>query len=502
LSGFKVSNRGITLYVSVRIQNFRSSSAKTFKGSRKPILHYAMSKVLNLLRQKIKNINIIFKYRLLFFLAIITAVGFNLVTSNKAISETITQQNSTSEQIGEFINQAEKSWEGEYEDYFQRDFTNYSRTEKEIAQQLSELSQKTGTKPAVMWTVPTPERLYLLVITPDADPIIKSVRTTRDKAIAKTINNFNQEINRSRITNSRSYLPSAKLLYKWLIEPIEPELQAAQIDTIMICSGEGLRSFPFAALYDGKQFLIEKYNLVRLPAFNLTDVNYASETKKEMTVLAMGASEFNDLPSLPGVELEVSLITPNILPGKSLLNEDFTVKNLQLQRKQNAYNLIHLATHGQFNPGSATNSFIQFGNNKIGLDQLGQLGLNHPPIDLLVLSACETAVGNQEAEFGFAGLVLQAGVKSTLASLWLIDDSGTVALMSEFYQNLKSGLTRAKALRESQIAMLRGKIFFEDGQLKSTKRTIDLPQASDIYQRDDLSHPFYWAGFSLIGNPW
>ncbi|MEN9519981.1 MAG: hypothetical protein RLZZ381_2569 [Cyanobacteriota bacterium] len=107
--------------------------------------------------------------------------------------------------------------------------------------------------------------------------------------------------------------------------------------------------------------------------YSISFVNYVSQTKKEMSVLAMGASEFNDLPSLPGVELEVSLITPNILPGKTLLNEDFTVNNLKLQRKQNVYNLIHLATHGQFNPGSAANSFIQFGNNKVGLDHFQKI---------------------------------------------------------------------------------------------------------------------------------
>jgi CHAT domain-containing protein len=242
--------------------------------------------------------------------------------------------------------------------------------------------------------------------------------------------------------------------------------------------------------------------LIRLPAFNLTDINYQPQGNKEISVLAMGASKFRDLPSLPGAEAEVKIITPNTLPGKSLLNDDFTVENLKQQHQQNGYSLIHLATHGEFNPGSAANSYIQFGDRKVGLNQLDQLGLNNPPTDLLVLSACKTAVGNKEAEFGFAGLALQAGAKSTLASLWSIDDAGTVALMSEFYQNLKSGLLKAEALRKSQIAMLQGKVFLEDGQLKSARGVVDIPEALDIYQRDDLSHPFYWAGFSLVGNPW
>jgi CHAT domain-containing protein len=137
------------------------------------------------------------------------------------------------------------------------------------------------------------------------------------------------------------------------------------------------------------------------------------------------------------------------------------------------------------------------------LDEIDQLGLDNPPVDLLVLSACKTAVGNKQAEFGFAGLALQAGVKSTLASLWSIDDAGTVALMSEFYQNLKSGSMKAQALRESQIAMLQGKVYVEKGQLRNTRgTTVDLPQALTTKQYNNLSHPFYWAGFSLVGNPW
>jgi CHAT domain-containing protein len=461
-----------------------------------------MHKIIELLLQKIKHINRILKFFWLIFIVIITVLSLDLFFSQAALSKNTFAQDATSEELGEFINLTEKSWEYNYEDYFQKDFTNYSQTEREISQQLLKLSQNTNTNPAVMWAVPTPSQLYLLLITPGSKPIIKSVRSARGEALIKTVNNFNQEINASRAINSRSYLPSAKLLYKWLIQPIESELQAAKIDTLMLCSGAGLRSFPFAALYDGEQFLIEKYSLVRLPAFNLTNINYEPKAAKKISVLAMGASEFSDLPSLPGVEAEVSIITPNTLPGKSLLNQDFTVENLKLEHQTNDYNLIHLATHGEFNPGSAANSFIQFGNRKVGLNQLDQLGLNDPPIDLLVLSACKTAVGNKEAELGFAGLALQAGAKSTLASLWSIDDAGTVALMSEFYQNLKSGLMKAQALRKSQIAMLQGKVFLEGGQLKSSRGVVDLPEALDIYQRDDLSNPFYWAGFSLVGNPW
>jgi CHAT domain-containing protein len=269
-----------------------------------------------------------FRLILLALLSITTIISWNLISA-PAISENAVKQNLTPQQLGKIINKTEKSWEYDYEEYFQQDFTNYSQTEKQISQQLTKLSKATGSNSGVMWAVPTPQQLYLLLITPGSDPIIKSVKSARGEALAEVVDNFNQNIRSSLKYNSKSYLPSAKLLHKWLIEPIEPELKAANIDTLMLCSGSGLRTFPFAALYDGEQFLIEKYSLVRLPGLNLTNISYEPDENDELNVLAMGASEFIDLPPLPGVEVEVPTITPKILPGKAMLNQDFTVKNLQ-----------------------------------------------------------------------------------------------------------------------------------------------------------------------------
>lgn len=460
-----------------------------------------MNKITNILNLFIQRFIKKPKLLLLALLTVITVVGLDLTYSAPARSENAVKQNLTPKELGKIINKTERSWEYDYEEYFHNDFTNYSRTEKQIANQLTKLSKTTGTNPAVLWAVPTPNRLYLLLITPGSDPIIKSVRTARGEALAKVVDSFDRSIRNSLKSNSQAYLPSAKLLHKWLIEPIEPELESANIDTIMLCSGSGLRSFPFAALYDGKQFLIEKYSLVRLPAFNLSDISYEPDKSEEMNVLAMGASVFTDLPPLPGVEVEISTITPKTLPGKVMLNQDFTVDNLKAQHDENGYDLIHLATHAEFNSGKPKNSYIQFGDTKVSLDKIDQLGLNNPPVDLLVLSACQTAVGNKQAEFGFAGLTLQAGVETALASLWSIDDAGTVALMSEFYQNLASGQMKAQALRESQIAMLQGQVYLDKDRLRSSRGTVDLPPTLTKKQYD-LSHPFYWAGFSLIGNPW
>ena len=123
-------------------------------------------------------------------------------------------------------------------------------------------------------------------------------------------------------------------------------------------------------------------------------------------------------------------------------------------------------------------------------------------MDLLVLSACETAIGDEDAEFGFAGLAMQAGVKSAVASLWSIDDAGTVLLMSEFYEQLKSTPIKSAALRQAQVNLLKEKVFVEQSQIKGLDVEVNLPEITLPEQAQDFSHPFYWAGFTVIGNPW
>ena len=120
----------------------------------------------------------------------------------------------------------------------------------------------------------------------------------------------------------------------------------------------------------------------------------------------------------------------------------------------------------------------------------------------MVLSACTTAVGDEKAELGFAGLAVQAGVKSALASLWYVSDTGTLALMSEFYQQLKTTSTKAQALQQTQIQMLKGNIRLQRGELLSSRGELTLPPEIAAQENYNLSHPYYWAAFTLIGSPW
>jgi CHAT domain-containing protein len=267
----------------------------------------------------------------------------------------------------------------------------------------------------------------------------------------------------------------------------------------------GLRLIPMAALHDGQQFLVEKYSIGSIPSVSLTNSRY--KAVKDAQVLGMGASKFQKLSPLPAVPMELEMITRQLWSGESFLNEEFTLDNLKAQRQQKPFEIIHLATHAEFQSGDATNSYIQLWDTQLSLDRLRQMGWQEAPqVELLTLSACRTAVGDERVELGFAGLAVQAGVKSALASLWYVNDEGTLALMSGFYQHLRQPdvTIKAEALRRAQIAMLRGQVRLENGQLQGLEGLGSIPLPPELAARgnNELSHPFYWAGFTMIGSPW
>jgi CHAT domain-containing protein len=287
-----------------------------------------------------------------------------------------------------------------------------------------------------------------------------------------------------------------------MIAPLLAELRSQGIDTLAFSMDTGLRSLPVAALNDGQQFLVEQYSVALIPSMNLTDTRY--QDIRNSKVLAMGASKFTKLSSLPAVPVELSTIAQQLWSGKSLLNEAFTLANLKSQRASEPFGIIHLATHGEFKAGAASNSYIQLWDTQLRLDQLRQLKWNNPPVELLVLSACRSALGDEKAELGFGGLSVAAGVKSALASLWTVSDQGTLGLMSEFYQQLKTAPIKAEALQQAQIAMIKGQVRLEEGQLRSSGQPqgVSLPPELSSLENQKFSHPYFWAAFTMIGSPW
>jgi CHAT domain-containing protein len=342
------------------------------------------------------------------------------------------------------------------------------------------------------------DQLELLLVTSKGLPVRKRVDGITRKQVLKVADEF-----RSEVTNVRSkngYLAPSRKLYQWLVAPIEADLKARGIQNPAFIMDTHLRSIPLAALHDGQQFLVEKYSIGLMPSISLTDTRY--QDIKEMQVLAMGSAKFTEQKPLPAVPVELSAITPTLWRGKSFLNDGFTLENLKAQRQQQPFGIIHLATHATFQPGEASNSYIQLWNSKLRLNQLSQLGWNKPPVELLVLSACRTALGNEDAELGFAGLAVQAGVKSALGSLWFVSDEGTLGLMSEFYQQLKTAPIKAEALRQAQLAMLKGRVHLEGGKLVTDKESVPLPPELAKLKDKNFEHPYFWAAFTMIGSPW
>lgn len=383
---------------------------------------------------------------------------------------------------------------------------------------LRKIQNSTGIKPAIIYASFSPPnldleiakdkntiseqarnsfQLELVMVTPNGAPVRHTIPVSREKML-QTVKQFRKEVTNPK--NATAFMPTAQQLYQWLIAPLESDLKQRGIQNLVFIMDSGLRGLPIAALHDGKQFLIERYSVGAMPSIGLADTRYVDIRKAK--VLAMGAENTPDQAPLPAVPIELKTIATTIWNGKSLENEQFTANNLIAERKQQPFGILHLATHGEFKPGGPENSYIQFKNERLGFDRLRQLNLSDPPVELMVLSACRTALGDEEAELGFAGSAARAGVKSVMGSLWYVSDEGTLSLMTSFYRNLTKAPIKAEALRQSQVAMLKGAVRLQQGKLITGNDTIDLPPSLLKLGNVSLTHPFYWSAFTIVGNPW
>jgi len=399
-----------------------------------------------------------------------------------------------------YIESLEQARLKEFADYFGRDFSQYSISLASIEQTLAEIERQTGNRSAVIYAVTEPDGVKLVLFTAAAEPVTKVIPVNRDQLLGVT-NELRVQLTDAFRRRGNGYLKPAQQLYQWLIAPIASELEAAEIDTLLFSMDAGLRTIPMPVLHDGEQFLIENYSLSMIPTFSLMNSNYQPLTNPR--ILAMGASEFTELNPLPAVPVELSTIAQEV-GGQVFLNQEFTLENLIQERQRYAYEIIHLGTHADFKSGGPSNSYVQLWNDKLTLAQMQQMNWDDPPVELLVLSACRTAVGDNQAELGFAGLAVASGVKSALGSVWQVSDQGTLALMTELYNQLGQTQIKAEALREAQLSMLRGNVVIEAGQLRGsgTGGGVSLPPQLAELGQVDLSHPYYWSGFMMIGSPW
>ncbi|MEO1682734.1 MAG: CHAT domain-containing protein [Cyanobacteria bacterium J06631_12] len=339
------------------------------------------------------------------------------------------------------------------------------------------------------------DELLLLFIPPEGDPVQQLVPVSRQQ-IQRLATFFNLEVS-SFLDDG--YKPLARELYDWLLGPIEDDIQKANIDDLMYVMDEGLSAVPLPAMMTGDTFAIERYGFSVLPSVGLLQTDFGA-APAEQSLLAGGADTFSELEALPAVPVELEIIESIATSAEVLLNEDFEIENLRTAQAIAPKTMMHVATHAAFNPGSLDRSYIQFWDEQLTLDGLGDLGLDG--LELLILSACTTAAGSREAELGFAGLAAVTGVEASIGSLWQISDVGTMALMAEFYEQLQADPLRFSALRKAQLSLLRGDTRIEDNLLITQGSETAIPSELVSQGEASFSHPFFWSGFTLVGNPW
>ncbi|HET7909514.1 MAG TPA: CHAT domain-containing protein [Nitrospira sp.] len=274
---------------------------------------------------------------------------------------------------------------------------------------------------------------------------------------------------------TREYLPHAQKLYNWLIRPLEADLAASSIDTLVFVPDGALRTIPMTALHDGKQFLIAKYAVGITPSLNLSDPRPLK--RENMKVLAVGVTEaVQGFPALPNVAAELQELQ-TLLGSQNLVNREFLAANLEKKLKEEQFSIVHIASHGEFG-NDVENTFLLTFDDKLSLDRLNQMigvfRFRDDPLELLTLSACDTAAGDDRAALGLAGIAIKAGARSALATLWNINDEAAVDLVLDFYRELKNPATsRAVALQRAQLKLI---------------------------ENPRYEHPGYWSAFLMINN--
>ena len=297
---------------------------------------------------------------------------------------------------------------------------------------------------------------------------------------------------------------AARQLFNQLIGPIAPQLKARGVTTLLISADRGLQAIPFAALHDGSQYFGERFGFAITPSLALTNLSASESGDKPL--LVAGASTFDGLAPLPLVPQEVRDIGGKTT-ASVFLNRDFTPEVLLEKATDPRYSRIHIATHAEFLPGGPSASYLYSGVGPIPLSAFNRLRLQRKgvPLDLITFSACRTALGDPNSELGFAGLAVQAGARSAAGTLWYVDDVASSAYFEQMYRYLDQGVPKAEALQLTRQAFLRRFVHLEGDRLLGPNGALLLQNLTKEQQRrvqDGLQHPYFWAGFELVGSPW
>lgn len=353
----------------------------------------------------------------------------------------------------------------ELEDYFQDDC---------VAGQIAKQKDIDAIEPrtAVLYPIVLPDRIEMLVGM--AGGIRQVTLPVGAAALTEQAHGFRRRLEK-RTTNE--FAPFGRRLYAALFQPLEPLLAEAGIETIVFIPDGPLRGVPVAALSDGQRFLIERFAVATAPGLTLVEPQALRVDKKALQVMVSGLTEsVQDFPALPFVAEEMSELG-EIFSGRSqLLDREFIVTNFERQLRARQFSIVHIASHGEFD-SDPKKSFLLAYDGRLSMDNLEQVmklaRFRDDPIELLTLSACRTAAGDDRAALGIAGVAVKAGARSALATLWYVNDQASSLIVTDFYRRLREGGSKAKALQAAQRGVI------ADARFR---------------------HPGYWAPFLLVGN--
>ncbi len=397
----------------------------------------------------------------------------------------------------------------------------------------------TGTKSAMIYTFlsgTTQDNLSgtslnLFAVTSTSDVIYKTIPLINGQyqgfSVEYTANDFRAGV---RDLSSDDYKDPASRLYDLIFRPLKDALSLSQVNNLIFSNDNLFRTIPLAALYDKQtsKFLVEDFSSSVTPSFQVIEKDRYTSLKSA-NVLKMGATVFGSSTPLPSVRTELENIaqielqnSPSMRHSPIYLNDQFSSSNLKTLIAKNDAPIVHFSTHGVASNNSE--SFILLGSNsssgqsdRLNASDIRQLkDLSNK--DLLVFSTCLSFTG---FDYGTAGATLVAGVKSVIGCGWIVSDSGTMVAMTSFYQQLLgNGLSKTKALQKAQKSMILGNVKLTDvvGTTDRSELSINGIKVisseygqkdikSKLVDKDDpnlnrLKHPFYWAAFSLVGNPW
>jgi CHAT domain-containing protein len=322
--------------------------------------------------------------------------------------------------------------------------------------------------------------LYPIVFRDRMDLLLETETGIERVSVDVSREELNAKVNELRVLlekrTTRQYLRPARTLYDLLIKPVEPALVKAGIDTLVFVPDDEWRTIPVAALHDGSGFVIERMAIATSPGLSLTDPH--SRGIADTSALLSGLTEPSQgFAALPSVAEELDTIG-GLFQATTLKNGDFSVDAIEGLLSDQNYGIVHIASHGKFET-NAENSFLLAWDEKLSMDALqrmvGRTRIEGQPIELLTLSACQTAAGDERAALGLAGIGVKAGARSALATLWYVNDVASSRLVGEFYRQLSGAtpMSKAQALRSAQL----------------------MTMADRRYR-----HPSFWAPFILVGN--